>query len=201
MPGLLAGQLVLLLLLVGLLATGCTPPWENHPDDGLSSCEPVEVGDSGDCVWGVQNALYARGFLPTVDGDFGPGTVAALRQFQSSRSLAVDGVAGPQTLQELESSLHDRLGSFVYRFDRQTTRKISSVLGGEDALGKQLGTSVACHTVKQPLASTVCEFLVPFGVDKVGGAARNAAQKNACLKVDLRHVPIRLSTDGGPQCT
>lgn len=33
----------------------------------------------------------------TADGDFGPGTEAALREYQAANGLAVDGIAGPDT--------------------------------------------------------------------------------------------------------
>ena len=33
-----------------------------------------------------------------VDGDFGPATLAVVKEFQSRAHLAVDGVAGPKTL-------------------------------------------------------------------------------------------------------
>ena len=33
----------------------------------------------------------------TADGDFGPGTERAVREFQSANGLAVDGIAGPDT--------------------------------------------------------------------------------------------------------
>jgi peptidoglycan hydrolase-like protein with peptidoglycan-binding domain len=35
------------------------------------------------------------------DGDFGPGTEAALKRWQTANGLVADGVAGPRTLAKL----------------------------------------------------------------------------------------------------
>lgn len=55
-------------------------------------------GALGPQVAEVQRLLQAAG-VPTgpVDGDFGPMTQAAVRRFQASRGLTVDGVVGPNT--------------------------------------------------------------------------------------------------------
>ena len=54
-----------------------------------SSCPEVNA---------LQTALKNAGFSPgLIDGDFGPGTEAAVAAFQASENLTIDGIAGPQT--------------------------------------------------------------------------------------------------------
>lgn len=59
-------------------------------------------GSSGPRVTELQQRLQQRGFDPgAVDGQFGPGTEAAVRAFQNSVGLSVDGQAGPNTIAAL----------------------------------------------------------------------------------------------------
>ena len=57
----------------------------------------VRQGDSGARVRAVQFLLRAHGFGIDADGSFGPMTGAAVRDFQTQRGLAADGVVGNQT--------------------------------------------------------------------------------------------------------
>jgi peptidoglycan hydrolase-like protein with peptidoglycan-binding domain len=57
----------------------------------------VQRGATGSTVRAVQYLLNHRGAGLSVDGDFGGGTEAAVKSFQSSHGLTVDGVVGPQT--------------------------------------------------------------------------------------------------------
>ncbi len=51
----------------------------------------------GDDVRAVQQAIARAGFSVVADGVFGPGTDRAVRQYQASRGLTVDGVVGSLT--------------------------------------------------------------------------------------------------------
>lgn len=62
----------------------------------------VRVGCKGPQVELLQRKLKANGMSPgAVDGDFGPATLAALKGFQRSHHLEVDGIAGPATWRAL----------------------------------------------------------------------------------------------------
>jgi peptidoglycan hydrolase-like protein with peptidoglycan-binding domain len=57
----------------------------------------VERGDEGHPVPTLQYLLRAHGATVQVDGIFGPKTDAAVRDFQRSHGLSVDGIVGPHT--------------------------------------------------------------------------------------------------------
>jgi hypothetical protein len=59
-------------------------------------------GSKGDEVSRIQTRLKKIGFYTgPVDGDFGGGTEIAVRRFQQSRALSVDGVVGKDTWRQL----------------------------------------------------------------------------------------------------
>jgi peptidoglycan hydrolase-like protein with peptidoglycan-binding domain len=62
----------------------------------------VRSGQSGDQVRALQHLLSAKyGYTLAVDGVFGSQTDSAVKDFQGSKGLAVDGLVGPQTWQTL----------------------------------------------------------------------------------------------------
>lgn len=73
----------------------------NHPtlelDDGFADVSP-ELRDD---VKELQGLLNKQGFSLTVDGLFGKGTETAVKKFQSTHGLVVDGVVGAATWKAL----------------------------------------------------------------------------------------------------
>ncbi len=61
----------------------------------------LQQGASGDGVRGMQYLLRAHGSNIAADGDFGPATDAAVRAFQTTEGLPVDGIVGPITWSRL----------------------------------------------------------------------------------------------------
>ncbi|MFD7987670.1 C40 family peptidase [Kitasatospora indigofera] len=68
-----------------------------------ASCPAVMAqGEQDGCVTELQRRLNGRGASLTVDGDFGPATLAAVKSFQSANGLGADGLGadglvGPAT--------------------------------------------------------------------------------------------------------
>lgn len=62
----------------------------------------LEVGSKGENVKKLQTKLKELSFLnDNIDGIFGARTKAAVKKYQASKKLTVDGIAGPKTLSML----------------------------------------------------------------------------------------------------
>ncbi|MCR3720113.1 putative peptidoglycan binding domain-containing protein [Prauserella flava] len=61
----------------------------------------IDPGASGDVVKVIQYLIRHRGTSLVIDGDYGPVSVSAVKSFQSSKGLYVDGQVGPKTWAKL----------------------------------------------------------------------------------------------------
>ncbi|WP_328665402.1 peptidoglycan-binding protein [Streptomyces sp. NBC_00328] len=93
---------------VKLYATGGSAP---APINLLSSSCPANVvqGNKSGCVTELQRLLRHFGYSVDADGEFGAGTLAAVKSFQSGHGLTADGQVGPSTKAELYNT--DESGS------------------------------------------------------------------------------------------
>jgi hypothetical protein len=75
-----------------------------------TTCDPhaqtLKKGNAGEDVVLLQNLLVEKGYMDRdyVDGNFGPGTDAAVKQFQIDNGLTANGIVGPATWQVLCST-------------------------------------------------------------------------------------------------
>ena len=79
-----------------LAILGGAVPAPAHTADPAAPSGVLRRGSKGDAVKKMQAALGL-----TADGDFGPGTEAALKKWQAANGLTPDGVAGPRTQERL----------------------------------------------------------------------------------------------------
>lgn len=61
----------------------------------------VRRGAKGNITRIIQEMLVKDGYKLDIDGDFGPKTEKAVKRFQKKHGLAVDGIVGPDTIEEL----------------------------------------------------------------------------------------------------
>lgn len=64
----------------------------------IMSLPTLRRGSDGSAVKRLQGLLHAAGQRDSaIDGDFGPGTERAVKDFQRAKGLSVDGIVGPKT--------------------------------------------------------------------------------------------------------
>lgn len=61
----------------------------------------LQYGSAGKAVAELQKSLTSLGYFLITDGDFGPATERAVRQFQLEHHLAVDGIFGPKGIRAM----------------------------------------------------------------------------------------------------
>lgn len=67
-----------------------------------NACETLRKGSKGNITWLLQARLRCLGYNTNgVDGVFGNGTLSAVKQFQTNKKIAVDGVVGKVTWNRL----------------------------------------------------------------------------------------------------
>jgi len=85
-------------LMVTAPAAGSSPaPKPGQPSSEPSTGQLVQRGANGQNVEAIQHLLNVHGAGLDVDGDFGPVTEQAVRDFQGAKKLTTDGIVGPQT--------------------------------------------------------------------------------------------------------
>lgn len=165
-------------------------------DDGIvgpstwSALTPtLRAGDSGAGVRALQTQLNAKARLSlAVDGQFGPATTTAVRNFQSAHGLTVDGVVGPTTWRHL--LWHYDYPSFSAMCDQNPDGNGTANWGTGAAIGQleaAAATFAATGQGRVPLGDVSFEH---------GGSIPGHASHQVGLDVDL--WPIR--TDSA-QCT
>ena len=140
----------------------------------------LEIGSAGPAVTALQQLLQPQGFDPGgIDGQFGAGTDAAVRAFQTSVGLPADGQAGPNTIAALKmpSVTSNVTLDMVVQMFPQTPRVniqfhlpfvLKSLLDAE--LADKSMVLMALGTIRAETASfePISEFESPFNTDPGG---------------------------------
>ncbi len=87
----------------------------------------LQTGSSGKNVSALQCLLTFQGYSLTIDGSFGSGTQTAVINFQRSKSLSPDGVAGPNTLSALIVTVRNGTNNYAARAAQYLLSKFESI--------------------------------------------------------------------------
>ena len=80
----------------------------------------LDPGDRGVDVIALRGRLARMGYLDSDSGELYDASLEqAVRTFQEDHGLLVDGIAGPQTLEELNTTAQARLGQIVVAMERE----------------------------------------------------------------------------------
>ncbi|WP_085506519.1 C40 family peptidase [Thalassobacillus devorans] len=107
---LVSSALVTSLAFIPVLSDGAFAKADPTQDDSNVSETQVETsyidnGDTGQEVEALQADLEALGYYTyNLDGIFGPITEDAVKDFQADQGLAVDGIAGPDTMAAIDGT-------------------------------------------------------------------------------------------------
>lgn len=150
----------------------------------------ISIGSPTDQVERVQKALSALGYdVGGVDGLYGEGTAGAVRQFQKSNGLDVDGLVGAQTYSELVRAA----GPLRYDSDLDRTSKLQilDAIGNILRANKQYGEAIkyydqAIALIKKPRKR---DWVYLYARGTCHEREKNWAKAEVDLKRALKLVP------------
>ena len=142
---------VVLLLATVLLCTALTV--------STVQAATYQKGSSGSTVRTIQTKLKRWGYYTgSVDGIYGSKTVAAIKHFQRTNGLTVDGVCGPATLQALginSGTATSSRDNDLYLLARMITAEArGEPYSGQVAVGAVILNRVASPSFPNTIAAT-----------------------------------------------
>lgn len=133
-----------------------------------SAAGMLRLGSRGARVRELQHLLVRAGYPVNVDGDYGPATHAAVREFQAAAGLEVDGVAGPQTMRALERY---RQGAA----DRPGQQALGELPEVRDGVAGGIGGGIAAEVASQQLESVADRLAYIPGLETIAAGLGVAA--------------------------
>lgn len=88
----------------------------------------IGCGCTGTNVRALQFLLNNEGYTVAADADFGPITETAIKMFQQSKNLTIDGIAGKNTLSAIVADVAYQQNSFLVKAAQTLLRKFEPVI-------------------------------------------------------------------------
>lgn len=146
-----------------------------HAQTAERSGSSLRVGASGPAVEALQRQLREQGYvasngrLPAADAHFGPQTKEAVQAFQRAHGLDADGIAGPKTLQALETNRQHPGTPLLDDARHPSNGMYRQALDGVQRLDAQHGRSSGPHT--SMIAGSLTAAAVTNGMQRIDHVA------------------------------
>jgi hypothetical protein len=129
----------------------------------------LSTGNSGKNVSALQCLLVYRGYSLTIDGSFGSGTQTAVINFQSSKGLSADGVAGANTLSALVTTVQNGASNYAaraaqYLLSKFETITVDGIFGSNSATVTQTFQQKMGISDDGIIGSTTWQYLFGYAV-------------------------------------
>ncbi len=158
----------------------------------------LEIGDEGETVLTLQESLHSLGFYNgNLDGIFGPVTRDAVKEFQQSEDILVDGLAGPQTYGALHQAVKNSATTTTNQSSsnnssNQTSRSSSSRTSSDnsnssDETNQSSNSEGTVMTVEATAYTAYCNGC--SGTTATGIDLRNNPDKKV-IAVDPNVIPL-----------
>ena len=95
----------------------------------IAGASSFRVGDQGSEVAEIQGELAGLGYDVVADGDFGPATAEAVKEFQASQGIEADGLVGPDTYMALLGKAMPEVSRGSNYFSRRVVQTSMQYLG------------------------------------------------------------------------
>lgn len=147
--------------------TQAAAPVAPAPAQALHSSEKLRWGSQGASVEQLQSALNDEGASLAVDGKFGPRTHAAVKDYQQTNGLQVDGVVGPETRGSLNGAGASISGGGASVPASSSSSSSSTGQAIVDAARTQMGAAYSWGS-SNPGVSFDCSGLTQYAYKQVG---------------------------------
>ncbi|MDR6937151.1 peptidoglycan-binding protein [Luteibacter sp. 3190] len=156
----------------------------------------LRPGVRGDDVRQLQEQLMRLGYSDAqgrplrADGDYGPGTQAAVRAFQREHDLVADGLSGRQTLASVRQAVHDRDASIA-----AAHRPHDEVMAAYRAIDPVMGAAAGRSTPVEARVDARATSEAMSTYQSLEPVTRTAAPPIAPIESPVAREPVAIPAD------
>ncbi|MGL5634727.1 MAG: peptidoglycan-binding protein [Sarcina sp.] len=152
----------------------------------ISDSSILTLGSNGVAVTNLQSKLAYIGLSVSIDGIFGQETLNAVKEFQRTHGLFVDGIVGNQTMEKLDEevkifeNIHHIKPPIIILTPEEKAKEKAKILAKQNGIYKTIASLLGFRgEVTADLGYKIVELVVPPVIVKISGAIGTALAKTS----------------------